>query len=189
MIVVGNGPVHFPQGEIIDSFDTVVRLSHFETVGFEHLVGTKTDIWVVSNLWEDRDHNCQVWTGHPHGIYGETIDDVISCYGDGVRCASPELIKRIYTELKYYPYGNDKFHPTLGIIGLFLSMVYAQSPITITGFSFCDPIYPYSYLSREFKNMPSVLPGEHDFGRERALIGNYIKAGLIQPLLHPELKQ
>ena len=52
VILIGNGcsATEAELGESIDSnFDLVLRMNRFKTVGYEKFVGSKTDIWVVSD--------------------------------------------------------------------------------------------------------------------------------------------
>jgi hypothetical protein len=43
--VVGNGTMGRHLGEIIDSYDNVIRINKFELNGYENLVGKKTSLW------------------------------------------------------------------------------------------------------------------------------------------------
>lgn len=47
VVVVGNGSnlLQHKRGEVIDSFDTVVRMGSYRTDGYEEYIGTKTDIF------------------------------------------------------------------------------------------------------------------------------------------------
>ena len=47
-IVIGNSSTLLLQenGDLIDQFETVIRLNSYITEGYEKYVGTKTDIWV-----------------------------------------------------------------------------------------------------------------------------------------------
>lgn len=50
VIIVGNGKgvLNKPNGDIIDSYDIVVRLNHYRTKSYEKYVGTKTDCWALN---------------------------------------------------------------------------------------------------------------------------------------------
>ena len=50
LILVGNGPSvkSHKMGELIDSYDTVVRFNWYHIDGYEEYVGTKTDIWFTT---------------------------------------------------------------------------------------------------------------------------------------------
>lgn len=50
--VVGNGTPDRAWGAVIDGYPTVIRLNNFRTVGFEALVGRRTDLWCTSG-WHD----------------------------------------------------------------------------------------------------------------------------------------
>lgn len=50
VVIVGNSPnlLKRKNGLLIDSFDEVVRMNHYETKGFEEFVGCKTDVYGVA---------------------------------------------------------------------------------------------------------------------------------------------
>jgi len=52
-ILIGNGPSALSKklGKEIDEFDTVVRFNTYRIEGFEEYVGTKTDIWVTTDIF------------------------------------------------------------------------------------------------------------------------------------------
>lgn len=49
-IIVGNSPdiLGKNKGKLIDSFDRIVRINDFETLGYEDDIGSKTHIWVTN---------------------------------------------------------------------------------------------------------------------------------------------
>lgn len=53
--IVGNATPTYEFGEIIDSYDVVIRLNNFKLAGFEKLVGTKTD-YRCTSCWKDIEH-------------------------------------------------------------------------------------------------------------------------------------
>jgi len=60
IILIGNGPsvLNYNFGEVIDSFEEVVRFNNFETKGYKEKIGSKTTIWVRNNSYrglKDRD--------------------------------------------------------------------------------------------------------------------------------------
>ena len=53
VLLIGNGYSAIEQkyGNIIDSeFDMILRMNRFKTEGFEEYVGSKTDIWVITDI-------------------------------------------------------------------------------------------------------------------------------------------
>lgn len=50
VLLVGNGPsaTSWQAGQLIDSFDLVVRFNRFNVKGYEQWVGNKTDVWVIN---------------------------------------------------------------------------------------------------------------------------------------------
>jgi len=53
--IVGNATPKQDFGELIDSYEAVIRINNFRTAGFEKLVGTKTDCRCTSG-WRDIEH-------------------------------------------------------------------------------------------------------------------------------------
>jgi hypothetical protein len=51
VLIVGNGTslLDVPRGQVIDSFDEVVRFNSFKIQGFEEFTGTKTTTWFTCN--------------------------------------------------------------------------------------------------------------------------------------------
>lgn len=51
IIVIANGPnaLKYDAGDVIDSFDIVIRMNCYQIEGYEKQLGTKTDIWVTTN--------------------------------------------------------------------------------------------------------------------------------------------
>lgn len=184
LIVIGNGPIPYPQGERIDKFDTVIRLSNYKIEGFEELVGTKTDIWCVGSIIISENKTPIIWSGNPKGIFGASPDDIGMAYGDRLRLMDQNLANRIYTELSYKPFGDLDFHPTLGIFAIFRALELAKHeyeiPITITGFTFSDPTQEMYYWTDIIKNGPAVLEKQHNYVLERSLIAHYIKEGMVK---------
>lgn len=54
ILLVGNGPIVLSKkmGNIVDTFDVVVRFNNFKIEGYEEFVGTKTD-WVCYRACDD----------------------------------------------------------------------------------------------------------------------------------------
>jgi hypothetical protein len=50
--IVGNATPFRPFGDLINSYDTVIRLNNYKLAGYEHLIGTKTDLRCTSG-WAD----------------------------------------------------------------------------------------------------------------------------------------
>lgn len=51
IIVIANGPnaLDYEAGELIDSFDIIIRMNCFQIEGYEQYIGSRTDIWVTTN--------------------------------------------------------------------------------------------------------------------------------------------
>ena len=66
LVLVGNGPSvkDHEMGELIDSYDTVVRFNWYHIDGYEKYVGTKTDIWFTTIFDPQR-------AKHPHRLIYE----------------------------------------------------------------------------------------------------------------------
>jgi hypothetical protein len=72
-ILVGNGTeiLDDEYGELIDSFDRVIRINRFIVSDLTVHTGTKTDVWVVSQHWLNEDFEWE----HPH----ERPETIICC--------------------------------------------------------------------------------------------------------------
>lgn len=73
VIIIGNSPeiLDYEYGSYIDSFDTVIRINHCPTAGYEKNIGSRTDIWATThhyfhpNFWPNWANLQQVWTRTP----------------------------------------------------------------------------------------------------------------------------
>lgn len=87
--IVGNATPFRPFGDLINTYDTVIRLNNFKIAGFENLVGTKTDLRCTSG-WTDIEHRRTVPEFSPfHRDAAESTNLAKYEAADGRPIASP----------------------------------------------------------------------------------------------------
>jgi len=96
VVIIGGGhsAVVYPHAEEIDDADKVVRVNYYEIKGYEDRVGTRTDIWVTTQLdpfgmmvsilkgWvpEGMSTTKAVWFYPRLGDYGKSIRRILAPY-------------------------------------------------------------------------------------------------------------
>jgi len=151
IIIVGNGEgvLDKKNGDLIDSFETVVRLGRYVTDGFEDFVGSKTDI-ISTIYWKldiDRLAKTKVILNVPLHLQAnfleseEYIEDTLSSYKSNIIYLNKEedkeqLIKE-YTDIlpPFRDIQNINF--SLGFKTLFfIKKLFPEKKIFTTGFDF-----------------------------------------------------
>lgn len=152
-IVVGNGGslLDREMGNLIDSYDTVVRINRCKTDGFEKHVGSKTDIWVVS----------------VHGALGRfkwpnkaPQPEAILCYPKSSREFVLKNEKKFVNSVELMPFSvaddvdglTGGYYPSTGILA-----VWMFRPCAVIGFDhfvgknhYCDELQsPNSHKPKE----------------------------------------
>lgn len=173
IIVVGNGPIRSNQGPAINLFHTIVRCSNFKIEGYEHLVGTKTDVVAVSKVEVLRPMPPIVWATMGCAAVPERA--MQEAYPNGYHGIGDEAVKDCYSLLP------DGVHPTLGLQAIMNAVhcgrMFYELPVVITGFSFGHVGHPYGYFnSEEFK---PCRPGTHDPSAERKAVKEMINRGMV----------
>ena len=73
VIIIGNSPVilQHEYGSVIDSFNTIIRINHCPTIGYESSIGSRTDVWSTTHqrfhpdFWPHNSKLTQIWTRTP----------------------------------------------------------------------------------------------------------------------------
>lgn len=101
--MVGNGPSVLARstGSLVDQYDLVVRFNDFVTIGYERMVGSRTDVWVRNFESKDREFDGLTVFLYPkrfHGsnqvrtfMSGRRFDDVVD----------PDLYERVDREIGF----------------------------------------------------------------------------------------
>ena len=157
VLLIGNGcsVTEHKLGKVIDSeFDLVLRMNRFKTEGYEEYVGSKTNIWVVSDNafqwainktdgiegsknWKNYD---AIYVGIPTFKYQEQTVDWSSELGIPVYIFPPQVADEVSDKLNL---PNEQW-PTLGIQCLYgLLNDDEVKDIFIYGFDGKDKKYKY----------------------------------------------
>jgi hypothetical protein len=181
MIVVGNGIITEPQGHLINMMDTVVRLSGYKIIGYESLVGTKTDIVSVSRIENLNPLPAKVWVGNPYGLGDTPVELVKKAYPNGY--INNETTAECY---KQCGYNESQSHPTLGMHTIFMAMIlgkYFYDKIYLTGFDFGQVGLPLYYWTKELRE--KICPSDqHNCPNERKVLKRLLASGAVE-LLNP----
>ena len=119
--VVGNAIPKKEYGDIIDSFDNVIRFNRFQIIGYEKLVGTKTSLWCI---FGDCD---RVSFSHAISPFREDAHETV---------IPPFSIKMIYTEIDVHKIMGIEY-PTTGVALLAL-FHYLKKPVSAFCFDFLE---------------------------------------------------
>ena len=170
VLLMGNGcsAVEHKMGKVIDSeFDLVLRMNRFKTEGYEEYVGSKTDIWVVSdnafqwvrnktegiegsNNWKNYD---AIYIGIPSFKYphlSDTEEGLSKQFGIPIYIFPPKIGDIASADMKL----SVEQWPTLGMQCLYgLLLLEHIKDIYIYGFDGKDKKYKYlHYYDRNETN-------------------------------------
>lgn len=143
-ILVGNGPSLGGSGlgELIDSFDTVVRFNNFVTEGFERDLGSKITIWAVNvGLFHDIfwKHSFPRPRTIVYAAIEQQIREALSESGRFHAEPQPWWVSLIASQ---FVSGNT--WPSTGVVA-----AIHHSPCSVVGFDGFDPSKPIHYFSNE----------------------------------------
>lgn len=152
IIVVGSGTSLLDQknGEIIDSYNDVVRFNTFYTEGYEEYVGTKTTIWynvnpyfkkesveykrIYLHSW-DEDNKCPVYQKYKHLKNAEKVPF--------------KLVQKIIKDL-------NNPSPSTGLIAV-IQLLQTYTRLTLTGFDWWDR-KEHHYFGKDHYRGPNHNP-------------------------------
>lgn len=166
-IIIGNGESAIKNdGKIIDSFDKVVRLNNFETVGYEEFVGTKTDLLFTCTL---ENYSVKELSKFPEIILAlinnedGTIDNNVL-----IKTALSKNISDVITWTEARILGEkvaniewNQYFST-GLLAIYYMIFIKEYDVTITGFdNFIDGRSSH-YFEPNRQNFPSRHNGEKE---------------------------
>ena len=144
VIIVGNGPsiLSLKRGNLIDSFETVIRINDYVIEGYEEYTGKKTDIWAMDTKCFDwRDRYCERWQDVKEiwvipsfaymGRYSPLIDIAKSLHNN---VHFSDRVHALSVRLKVGDF------PSTGINVIEFAFKKFQPPFTIVGFDACKTI-------------------------------------------------
>lgn len=179
LCIVGNGELLKPLGHLINTMDTVIRLSNFQTLGYEHLVGTKTDIVAVSRIEELDPMPPIIWLANLCGFTETPVTIIEKYFPTKVIVPSSQQTKRIFSKFKTFP--------TLGSITIQLALEWGEAfykQIFFTGFGFAHIGRPRAYFDQGIVTPDAYEQRlkSHDYDNERDILKSLVAAGKIEPL-------
>tara|TARA_Y100000592_G_scaffold39988_1_gene63446 strand:+ start:4443 stop:5858 length:1416 start_codon:yes stop_codon:yes gene_type:complete len=161
VLVIGNGSSLLDNecGDIIDSYDIVIRINHCLTKGIEKYVGTKTDIWATTHLhyhknpnkttfYPSEKHNVKVVWKRTSNV--KKID--MSKFNKNVNLFTMFKRKDNYDVMKDYNWKNLKIkhEPCTGLLTICTALKFFKN-VDVIGFDFyTDSDKPTDYY-REFE--------------------------------------
>lgn len=205
VIVVGNSKdlMLRKDGHRIDSFDHIVRINSFATVGFEEYVGSRIDIVSVS-LFPETVKNAlvhsklliaqanEVWSPSWKGKFSSAEVDLFLNtieverqklrFADDFKCV--DILKQLFIDvnersnarIKELGQEEKTFYPTTGLLTLFMvEQVFNNCQIFITGFgqNAID-----KNTAERFDTSGALMWNGHDIPAERVILQEKIEAGI-----------
>jgi hypothetical protein len=189
IIIIGNSPnvMNNKYGDLINTYDEVIRINNFELKGYEEYVGNKTDKIFLTFATKYSDI---IFNFDPKKLYLFTADK----YDDkkflkeriskGVKI---DIEKVNILEKKYFYELNNKVgcvgkeRCTTGLIATEWCLNnYTDSIITLYGFSFFEDI-KNEIIPHYFSHNPKDN-GYHNFNNEKKYFNNYINEGHLKIL-------
>ena len=183
VIVVGNGPsiIQKKNGELIDSFDHVIRFNDYKTDGFEGYTGSKTSFWTTHFLQKNP------MLMHDRTICTEESRDPIEGVTENFKIPK-DYHKALHVRLRDYIWRKSGFtneadciRPSSGFVIInYLLEVLRVEQIHIVGF---DHFSKDESSAHHYWMMKSFgKPREHDGDAERALLADLVLSGRINYL-------
>jgi len=119
VLVVGNSPsvLQYNYGELIDTFDIVIRCNWYKILGYENHVGTKTSIWAIAIGREFmRIHEKQTST---HFLERDQdpkkMDGLWLRFSKSDRAGAMNYFNKIYGDVKHVEIPNDWYKDCIGL--------------------------------------------------------------------------
>ena len=186
IIIVGNGPslLDTQSGEVIDSYDIVVRFNAFVTKGYEEHVGTKTDYWFNTINFQDKYGEARIQNKYKkiylHSWQWDPEKDLLykTFVAHYQEINNPtELIKTTRTtieELQEFTQDKDYFSYSTGAMAIWMLSKEFEM-ITITGFDWWNSDKHHYSDKAPRGNM-------HKPDKELKFINRLIEAGKVKIL-------
>ena len=144
ILILGNGPscLDNPLGEVIDTFDIVVRFNQFKTKTFEKFVGTKTTHWMINSNAETIqyivDNGSKEIPTEKFDLFlykSNKLESTIKININKLKKVLPSIEVKTLNKLTYET-TEKPWYPSLGIVAInYLIEHYPMiSPLVIHGF-------------------------------------------------------
>ena len=133
ILLVGNGSsvLDEPLGDLVDSFDHVVRFNSFKTKGLEEWTGIKTDTWFTCNLCHIKNSFKEIiW----HSWEKDENKDKNFAKLKSKHSHSKKLSREIIDQaIEQFPRGIDYRSPSTGLLAIFYFLTKAKK-VCLHGF-------------------------------------------------------
>lgn len=141
-VVVGNGPVEARLGNVINSFDCVIRINYFEIAGYEHLIGNKTNFICCHTNCDPTKNECEkVWYAQPPSYFAYLYQKDMIRYLDQWKGLQEKKKLVIFNgsfwksfEKAYPPIFTKIKSPTTGFVAIHYAL-YLGYDVSIIGFN------------------------------------------------------
>lgn len=182
VIIVGNSPelLKATNGHLIDSFDFVVRMNHYEIDGYQKYVGTKTDIYATA------------WAT-PKKKPFDKFEYIIHYTGaENIEGYTPQDNEILFTKEEYKEmqdamlFSHYDTQPSLGAAVIFYFLKYYPNfEIYITGFDYFgfknkDYTFGHYYEEKRYPRLRAYMHHEPD--KEMEYVDNLIANNKIKEL-------
>lgn len=154
VIIVGNGPslLEKENGQLIDSFDVVVRFNSFTTTNYEKHTGVKTDYWFNTINIQNKANAPQTQIVYKRvywhsWMWNPEKDNGWNSFVEFYKNTSVELIKtqrETVVEMQQYMQNRTYFTYSTGAIAIWL-MLKEHQQVTITGFDWWNQSENHHY--------------------------------------------
>lgn len=192
-LIIGNSPkvLEYDFGEIIDSFDTIIRINDYTLEGYENQLGTRTDIWFTGAAKVARKRSEFDIVGTTP-ILGLSASRLHMNENDRIRGKLFQDLKATFdipiNRFRIIPFDlttqiqrkHNLSSPTTGFMAIFYFLEYLKfSNVTLHGFDFYDN--PYHYYDED-KIMKTTLSVAHENGKEKEIVERWIKNKRVRVL-------
>ena len=143
VLIVGNGPslLEKKNGKLIDSFDLVIRFNAYAIQGYEDHVGTRTDCWVNTINYQNKDTEIRLKKDYCSIIWhcwqwDPSLDEGFKSFVEHYKDRHTTVFKtkrKTISEIQKYVGDMEYFTYSTGVIAIWMYLKEYPS-ITITGF-------------------------------------------------------
>jgi len=171
IIIIGNGDCvsKLKLGNIIDSYETVVRINNYKIDGFEEYIGTKTNVWsTYGGLDVLKRDTANIDTIL---VINKAIDLDINKL-DSSKCIFKNV--NVFDILKNNEILVDEFIPSTGLCTVLYYVNTYKIPIVYYGFDF--------FKSGHYFNKKHIFWSYHNSNLEEFIFKELTRKKLILPL-------
>jgi len=191
VIIIGNGRsvLGHEAGEAVDQFHTVVRFNEYQIEGYERFVGTRTDVWVMSDYTAvkllqkyEKTRTMPVLIAIPWRFMGKDYYETRRADLEAeLKAALPEVYKRvtfIAGEVGKDLIGNYEFGdrwPSSGLLTIW-SFLHGKTPpeLYLHGFDF------FKQIDGKIHYMEDTHKANHDAKQEERVCQDLCKEKRVQ---------